>query len=277
MNTPIVELKIDLQGIGGRVVRQVLRVTHFLKIGLQVDAAVVPPDVRLPGAEFEVELRAEVPWASEGELRNGWAEWLMLNGFRDVAELISGVLEEAQSVLATWQLIDERTRDNRTTTADFDELIIRRQAKFHRLSLKDKIEFFRTTYGLELDERTQKCFLSVNAARNCLAHRGGVVQERDVDASGCLVLTWMALIPFIEKDEQLLELTPGVPVVGPGTLGVQLQQREKRFSFGDKLAINAREFVQICWSIYFLAQALAVQLEKIGRARGIVFTEPSKP
>jgi hypothetical protein len=112
--------------------------------------------------------------------------------------------------------------------------------------------------------------LSINAARNCLAHREGIVHEKDTEDGMKLVVRWTATHVFIQFDDGAEEeLQLGVPLRANGTVCLRTGvAREKTYSLGEKVSVSAKEFIQIGWSLYADAVAIAKLVETKGIAGG---------
>ncbi|MET0333159.1 MAG: hypothetical protein ABW190_02730, partial [Rhizobacter sp.] len=192
-------MHIDLAGIAGRVQRLLKRANYLVAIGMRAESQIDENSFRLPEIPFVHEYDHTNPWSVD-EAKPEWTKWILANGFREVAEATAGTLEEAQSVLAVWSVITPDGQSTRIKADEWNLRVAKRAEQFHRRTLPQKLEFLANHYDFNLAADFISEAMSVNAARNCLVHRGGVVNSVDADESGVLVLRWRALRPFALED-----------------------------------------------------------------------------
>jgi hypothetical protein len=241
----------------------------LVAIGLNAKKGISTEDLQLPEVTTYHHFDSTNQWTVE-QAGEGWESWVLRNGFRDVAEAISGLLEETQSVLSYWQLV--KIQDSRPIQGeDWNEMVVSRGSRFHRLGLPDKIDFLKKEYGLLLADALVQQVLSINAARNCLVHRGGVVTTQDTRGADQLVIEWSALVMLLIENGIEKEIEPPYLVEAGGQIGVATRPRTKAFAVGQVVIVTAKEFSQICWTLFIFAMTCAQMLEAHGKAQGIQF------
>ncbi|HWP37465.1 MAG TPA: hypothetical protein VNL18_07935 [Gemmatimonadales bacterium] len=267
------EIEINLHGITNQLQLSLQRSMNLVAVGLQhgLTLSSVPP--ALPDTTIGFRFASNQQWNAD-QTRNEWNRWILTNGFRDVSEAIHTTLEEVQTVLAHWELASIQTAGKQVKVSDWNDIVVARGRRFHKLGLPDKLEFLATKYGFAIDADLARRALSINAVRNCYVHRKGVVHPQDVTANDNLTLEWRALtiIGTSPKGEQ--ELVPGTIVEAGTEVGVSNRARSKDFPLGAEIMLTADEFAQVCWTIMVLAETVTQQLEKHGRAMGVKFRQP---
>lgn len=102
-----------------------------------------------------------------------------------------------------------------------------------------------------------------NRARNCLAHRAGVVGPTDATEAGVLVVRWLVTSAALTSDK----VTPYVPVEGPlaslargehvsgGAAQIAINDRKKRIAVGRTLRFMPNEVLEICGTFQMASAA----------------------
>lgn len=262
-------ISINLGGLTGRIQKYLRASMSLVAIGLNAKKGISTEDLQLPEVTTHHQFDSTNQWTVE-QAGEAWQSWVLRNGFRDVAETISGLLEEAQSVLAYWQLA--KIQEGRAIRdEDWNEMVVSRGSRFHRFGLPDKIDFLNKEYGLLLPDALVQQVLSINAARNCLVHRGGVVTKHDTRGTDQFVIEWSALVILLIQDGVEKEIEPPYLVEAGGQIRVATRPRTKSFAVGEVVIVTAKEFSQICWTLFIFAMICAQMLEAHGKAQGIQF------
>lgn len=125
--------------------------------------------------------------------------------------------------------------------------------QFERRGIEDQLDIISKNF--DIDRKWIDRLIGYNRARNCLAHRRGIVGARDVTDGNELVVRWL-----VSKAEIISEpATPFVEAVGPmsslirgqqthGEKGVRLEvsDKEKRIPIGSRLEFLPTDILEIC-------------------------------
>ncbi len=179
-------------------------------------------------APFSFEFNSGLSWSREEE-DAAWKNWILTNGFRDIAELISVVLEEAHHVLTFYTLIGRQAAGEVLTASELDSRD-KDISKFHRQSLSDKLDWVLSQPDFSIPDEKLEEVKSINAARNCLGHRSGIVGERDLTEGSMLVVKWLGLDTAVEVEGKEIPFDPPMYLEKGGTVITCLVRREKAFS-----------------------------------------------
>lgn len=208
---------------------------------------------------------------TEDSVREAWLTWILRSGFRDLAELLSEALESLQQVLAGWELQTQKANDGVIAGEDWNGVVVGRFKKFHRLGFPPKVEYLERQYGFQVPDSSLDLWKSIVAVRNCLVHRNGLVQGADLQDGEELLLKWFAHVPLLKTDTGPQEVELGTSLPGGSRLSVGSQNRERRYSAGDRIALTPAEFREIAWTVNrTLSQAIR-SMETHGRSMGVEF------
>ncbi len=264
-------IRVNLDGLVGQLQNSLQATINLTALGLRSIERLGEVDLALPGTSMQIALGGATSWDTgrrEGEFRR----WILVNAFRDAAEATGTLLEEVRRVLAIWRLVYEVSRDGKIRAKDWDEGVVKASKRFHRLGLPDKLNALGTDYGLSLDPGRVGHVLSINAARNTLVHRKGIVSERDANTENGLLMRWEKLGAFLTKDGEEREVVPPMLVEAGTEIVVQARPMEKLFALNSQIEVNVQEFADVCWTLFVFGESTKQLLEKHGRARGVVFS-----
>lgn len=267
------QINIDLAGIAGRVGRIAKAAGYMVAIGHSAAEQLNTESLNSKskgGMVFDFG-HHDAPWTVE-HAREQWLHWLLLNAFRDVAEVLAGTLEEIHGVLSVWRFRQSQDLTRPFTLRQWKEEVEGRNERFHVAGLPEKLDILAATYDFHLDNALVEVARSINAVRNCLVHRNGVVGPKDVRDQQALVLRWRAfdlVLTTADGSEKVVEL--GVPTQEDAMLAVRFVERTKQWATGESIALTAEELSTLCWTQWLFAQDAANKLEQYGRDRGIPF------
>ena len=258
-------IELNLAALLGRINRKLEETSRFVSMALATEA----DDQVKESAAFSIQFNSGLDWSPE-QRKEAWQSWVLRNAFRDVAELISGVLEEAHQVLSVLALLDKQRRGEVVKGSDHGKL--REVAKrFHRLSLADKLTWLSAQQDFNLSSEKMEEIISINVARNCLGHRAGVVGDRDITEDDKLVVRWLGLDMMIATDGVEIPLVLPMYVEKGGTAILRAVRRIRGYSRGDVISFDGKDFSEIAWTVFAFSQAVTTALEQAAMARGISF------
>jgi len=244
--------------------------TNLVAIGLNSVNSITTESFVIPDSSIRHQYDSNNQWTLDAARAN-WEYWILRNGFRDIAEATSGLLEEIQRVLSYWQLSFLQAERGELLGNDWNEMVVKRSRQFHKRTLPQKFDFLEKHYHFTVDPDLLRQVLSINAARNCFVHRNGFVGSEDAESSGFLDLEWSALVAIAIIDGQEQEIRPPQLFEGGTRIGAATRPRSKQIPIGGSLEVNATEFAQMGWTLFIFSQSCAHRLEAYGRERGIEF------
>lgn len=240
------------------------RAVDLVSFGLQMATGPLPPSLDIPGAKLQFTPVANHQLYAK-DVVVLFQSWVLANGLRDYAEALGPTLEWARRHCVLWsqpgtvrRLANGGLRlGARFTGAVWNSEIVAAAAKFDRLPLPNKMEHLEQKYGLQAPE-LWRSILSVNAVRNCLAHRQGVVGAADLKApdEDGLTATWRRMHFSVEgsQGQRPLEIPSQLD---PGDL-VTMETVEVRRTYnrGERISLTPADFVDLAWTFVIFGQQL---------------------
>lgn len=218
-------------------------------------------DLRLPDQFFQFEPASNTRLSMDG-LRDVHRSWTLANCFREAVERVQ---QSLFIVRRFWQI-----REFQKTGGTHGELLKSLDVgkSFDRMPFDQKLEWASDAYGsIELKDAV----LSINAARNCLTHRAGVVSQIDCDdGQKSLTVKWrkMAFI-LTSPDGTQREISGPTVIEGGGSLGKRLTDCNKTFDLGDRIDFAVGEIQEICFTIFLFGTQLQGAIERALQSAGM--------
>jgi hypothetical protein len=200
------------------------------------------------------------------EYKHEFRTWVIANALRELHESLVEYLEKVNQVCLTFEwIVSEKTPE------ECDRL----QRKFRNAGFPDKFHILRRQFAVTTQH--ENGWLSVNAARNCLAHRRGVVGRDDFNEGERLQLRWRALeIYFIPAEGAPVlnhDIPPGgLPMQG-GALESKYVDRACSFEIGQLVELSPLQLAEICAFADEAAVELANSAVEFARRKGVSIGE----
>ncbi len=131
--------------------------------------------------------------------------------------------------------------------------------RFERMGIEDQLLTLSNNFAIS-PEWTSR-LVGYNRARNCLAHRQGIVCPRDVTDGNDLVVRWLAAkvevvggtpSPTIEVSGPMGSLV-GMQHIHGAAARAELQDKEKRFAVGSALHLSPADIFEIVGTFQLVA------------------------
>jgi hypothetical protein len=267
-----ISVTVNLNGLRGELQRSLQRAIYLVACGLHASEHITGDILRLPDEAFQMVYTNYLKW-TDVEAKNGFSEWVLLNGFREVIESVTGFLESAHKVLSCWDLAEKQQGGVLITGTEWNETFNIGGNKFHRLGFPDKLAHLIKEHKIAISENEERRIFSVNAARNCLVHRNGVVSHRDVTDNNELVVHWMRMALLLKNEDGESELVIGQVVEKDSVIAIRNTTSEKRFKLGEQIHINVKEFSEIAWSVFLFGEHIVTRINEYGVQHGFLPTQ----
>lgn len=254
---------IELDQILGIALLGVRRATAFM--GLGVNAA-----LREDFKAFQLSnltriqlLPSSVPEEELREMKSEFRLWVEACGFRELIETFGAYVDAMFRVCLLFQGAKEQMPFPAFKATN---------ASFHKEGFPRKLDILRERFNVA--SQSANCLVSINSARNCLAHRRGVVGQADLrGVVEGLRVSWIGPDMFLQKpdgsEQSLNEIPPeGIATLEGGTVSMRFIQRDRVFKLREKIALSTRDLAEICW--YFdrearsLILAVAAYAQRLG-------------
>jgi hypothetical protein len=137
-------------------------------------------------------------------------------------------------------------------------------AQFERMGIEDQLGILANDFAI--DAAWTSRLIAYNKARNCLAHRQGIVGPRDVTDGSELVIRW--LVSKIELTDG--PVTPFIEAVGPMSpliraqhihgepIYLEVHDKEKRVAIGAYLNFLPTDILEIIWTFQMAAAVFGI-------------------
>ena len=245
----------------------------YVFMGLGVNAAADPNlnNVHLADNPQIFIVPQEVPPEIMSSYKESFAQWIISNGLREIIESFGLTLN---SIYRACLLIDAKGQ------ADVEGRNRDRAVKFEQLGEKRKLENLADEFGItsELADYIQL----LNAARNCLTHRWGVVSQADCNEPGEFVLRWRRLEYIAQTEgghEIVLPARIDEPIHfdEPATIGIRWVDANRSFVIVSVLRLEPQELLDICLMMLMATDELRRSLLSFVESRGIQVNVRDQP
>lgn len=251
-------VRVDFNNLRAKLGNAVDRYVRLVSIGFQCSQQSINEDVRMPGSGWSVSFSGSSAW-SASEAREHYTAWLFATGLRDVLEALGTFLDECYDIASYARLMRKHKENGLLLGQDlFDH-----QAdtlKYRRFGIDKKIQKLKTWFG-SLPVDVQESVLSINRARNILAHHEGIVPETYLDGNGLFRITWKRLT-MVAMGAQQREIQLGEHLNAGEDLGLLAISGCREFRKGDRVHLEPIEFSGVCWTVFTAGDAIREALEK---------------
>lgn len=237
-----ITLTLDANAVIGPLHRVLEECTNSILFGLQTMELVkeIPPYLQIDGGFFSLRFGKNDQDKDIEIKKEKYKSWLIKKGFEDLVKGIEYTLREAYLYVSVFSKLSELK-----TVQDFNQALpkIRKQAlDMHIPGMLKKIELH-----LSKPWSYKNQILSINKARTCLVHRGGLVTEKDIndEKEKALKLEWVKNKVFYEKDGEEIEIV-GETIIDGGKEGTQIKLRRENntisFIQGSHIVLDYKQF-----------------------------------
>jgi hypothetical protein len=236
-------LHLNLAVLRDRPLRLLQEITDVLQLAgagaLQLNARTYLAHAEI--LNVPVAENARVPF---DELGPHHERWCTLHCLRDAVDIVSSFLEDVRFSCASIKAASAGTTfgaDSRTLRAE--------SRAFQSEGLPRRIQVLQETYGIRSDFGPH--VISMNAARNCLVHRLGVVSMADVknNPDGVLQLQW-ASISVVVTDPAGVKSCLLLPqqLAPQYTKETVIESLDRVFTLGETLTLTYRDMIGLMYS-----------------------------
>lgn len=259
-------ITLNPNGVAGPAQRAVVMASNVIGTCLRAlqNDDLSPPELRAGAVTYQFEgLDLSGP-----EKRTAYQNWLLSKGFQDLTRGIRESLEEAIFYIEMAKLKSGQTTWGKTQAHMADIRQGAAKPKFPKL-LEE------VNSGLLEPVAFEAEILSLQRARNCLEHRGGIVGPRDLDpATKTLLLQFPRLRMFYLRGSEEVEISLNEPIDtrrddSPFGKGEEVQiylnrvTRSREYHLGEPLIITQPDFNEIAMACQLFAADLAAKLPKL--------------
>ena len=205
-------------------------------------------------------------------LQDEYSDWVLRSGFTDLIELALLFLERVRTFAAVLNLLQDQRSGGHLTSAALDKATKSDATRFPPAGLPERLLILQTTDHLALPAEIKVSLLSLNKARNCLVHRGGVVSVEDLTDGNDLVLTWVQFLLILRNEDGERPAVIGELLKKPTEYFVRRALTEKRFPALARIVLSAEEFADATFSLAVIGIEFAAALRHRAEAEGLSFS-----
>jgi hypothetical protein len=218
----------------------------------KADLTIPPPEQ--PGLFFN--FRITGPELSADERRALHETWILSKAFQDLMRGVRASLEEAFFFIELLAI----GRMTAASASTIEDILAPFRADAAKRSFPSLLAHVNA--GLERPLDFIDAYQSMQDARNCLEHRGGIVGNRDIGEHGSMLLRFPRVKMFLLRGDLEVDLTPGLEVIGGEEILMRLDERNREFKLGERIILGAADFDEIAFACYFFGDQLARRLPK---------------
>lgn len=195
--------------------------------------------------------------------------WLVRSLMRDTIDFTSVFLENCRVSCALFRL----SGNTQLTQHDIDKIFNEEKKAFHNKGFPAKLLELSDEFGVRSEFEVH--VRSLNRVRNCLVHRLGIVESKDVNDSGSLILK-LRTIQIVAKSpdgKQEKVISSPEAVEGGWTVSIRFCDDERRFKPGDKIKLTYRELYDSIVTLTVFANTLVQSIDEYSNKLGILRKE----
>lgn len=254
-------LTLNVSGVISPLFKVLEECTNSILFGLQTMELVneIPPDLKIDEGFFRIQFGKNDEDITVK--KENYKSWLVKKGFEDLVKGIEASLREAYLYVSIFSKSSVLK-----TVQEFNQVLSEIRKEALKMHVPDMIEKIEPHLKKPLSYKNQ--ILSINKARTCLVHRGGLVTEKDINdtAQRALKLDWVKLKMFYEKDGEEIEII-GETIVDGGAQGapIKLKREDNTVSFkeGNRISLNYKQFNEFIVTCHHFGTDLVDCLPKV--------------
>lgn len=222
--------------------------------------ALTDADLSQPSESSDVRFRIRGPKITSDERRSLHESWILAKAFQELLRAVRHSLEEAYVYVML--LTKQHRIKSSATLSEFLEPYERRASG---LSFPKLLDAVNDKLNPKID--FSRAYISLQTARNCLEHRGGVVSKIETHGKDGFEVSVPRIKAYYLRNGAEIELVPGHRV-DPGDNRTEVQTfakielKKRSFALGERLSFSAVEFNEIAFACHFLGQQLSSRLPK---------------
>jgi hypothetical protein len=169
--------------------------------------------------------------------------WIIGNGLREVIETFGIFLDKLHHGCFL-------LRDTKLNGGASPQAVQTAVKKFHLAGIRAKLATLKDEFQIEPSNLDS--LFSINKARRCLTHRGGIVGQLDTGEDEKLHLKWRGMEMFVKTpDGEEITLIPGglsepLLLKDGGHVLMRFPERTKTFSRGEQLLLTPADLTEFC-------------------------------
>jgi hypothetical protein len=222
-------------------------------------------DLSVKPSNDSTKYKFKSPEISAADRRSIYENWLFSKAFQDLMRGLRGSLEQAYFFL---ELLDGPKKIS--SSASLEEFFAPLKKKAATLSFGDLLAQVNSRLPEPLN--FLEAYESLQKARNCFEHRGGIVGAVDAPAGGVMILKFPRVKVFYLRKSEEVEIEEGHVVDAQDdedqvAIHMRIAVRERRFSKYHRLSLGISDFNEIAFACNQFSVDLASKVSAIGSGK----------
>lgn len=257
-------LHLDLDNVFETLRRGVWRADIFMGIGLNAAEQDPPPShILAPETGFAIHLvKQNLTKPETAHVATEFGKWVRANGLRELLETFSSFMHKLYTV--NFYIIRSCGR--------LDNLSRMSPLHFEKLSIHEQLKTLSKVIAVPADDL--RVIETLKQARNCYAHRHGVVSDIDTNAeTSVFELLWTTFQLEIAEPDGNIVTTPdiyGRVFENGGTVQLRVTMRSRLFGQGEELILSKQELKEICFCVFLIGQRLFKETVDFAKKEGVL-------
>ena len=269
-------LSINLPALEHALSLNIQRVSRFVATALAGPQSYLTDPLMGQGSVVAYQYSPAISWASD-EAATEFRSWVLLNGFRDLAETVTHFLSSIQSLSTTALLQEVQAQAGHITPQQWRDLVVTRESQFEKANLPDKLRLLVQQCRLDMPSEVVDCIRSLYNVRNCLVHRSGIVQDVDLRGEPQLRASWLVLRPYVVTEDGAQPLVMPHRMEKAGYINIRRELTWRDFGLGQRIMISSEDFHDIAHGLFITGALVVKSLEQRMRSAGIPMSDPLAP
>jgi hypothetical protein len=222
--------------------RGVRRACVFLGLGVKAARNPEFKDYQLQGLALFRVMPDALPDKTVAHFKENFEEWVISCALRELTETLDVFLDQVHRVCLLMA-----TNKGTVTPVDANKW----GPAFERKGLDSKLSLLRRRFSVGTSR--EGYFKGIKQARNCIAHRGGIVGVEDVsEIDKKLHLQWWRIELLIKTpDGKEISLMPPfeddvIVLEDGGEVQARFSTNERVFDIGQKLSLGPNDLAEVC-------------------------------
>jgi len=178
------------------------------------------------------------------EFKGEFANWAIANGLRDLNEYFEVFLDQIYNcalIIESWSI--------QSAGGEFDNSRnALRVNKFQKIGMVEKFKVLEKELSISIKFAEE--LLSIKRARNCLTHRLGIVDSKDLTDDNCMIISWriLELYGYEPDGSEYIPPQDKFPMKFPENSPVKRRFviQKKSILLGERIIFYPTELKEIC-------------------------------
>lgn len=224
-------INLDVNALSRSGKKSIQRAAVFMGIGIKSVSTDDPVDYDLTNVVMLQVAEKATSKKDQKNIKTAYRQWIVSCGLRELTEGFAIFLDKIYHTC----LIVEIYHHRRLSVEDAQKYY----KKFHFKGTEEKFEILDRQFAIKTDKAIY--FTSISQVRNCITHRGSIVEKVDLNAKDRMEMKWLRLNLYVKKPDGV-KVSLETPIPSEGIYlkdggHIMLEYEEKTLEFKQGEAI----------------------------------------